>query len=254
VALAAGTAAWWDAGDKTARCEVCGVSGETTAPAPPEPRHGVAGGSAQAMAERKRARREADVRAAHPRLGGLILAVFEEPQDIKNWDKGAEGERTLGAGLDGLADAGVITLHDRRRTGTTANIDHISIAPSGVWVIDAKHYKGKVLKRDVGGWLKVDMRLFVDRRNCTKVVRAMTKQAEAIRKALGDDWAEVPVRPMLCFVDAQWSWPVKAFHLDGVVVAPPKAVRRLLLEPSRIAQAAIEQVAGTLDRRLHPAA
>ncbi len=35
-------------------------------------------------------------------------------------------------------------LHDRRIPGSRANIDHIAIATSGVWVIDAKRYKGKV--------------------------------------------------------------------------------------------------------------
>lgn len=93
------------------------------------------------MANDKRARREADVRAAHPRIGGFLLAVSEDSQDIKNWEKGAVGEKRLGAGLDGLASKGVVTLHDRLRPRTTANIDHIAIGPSGVWVIDAKRYR-----------------------------------------------------------------------------------------------------------------
>jgi len=78
------------------------------------------------MAARERARYEDRVRARHPRIGGFLLAVTEEPQVVKNWDKGAVGEEKLAAGLDGLADAGVIAIHDRRRPGTTANIDRIA--------------------------------------------------------------------------------------------------------------------------------
>jgi hypothetical protein len=87
--------------------------------------------------------------AAHPHIGGLILALTDDPQATKNWAKGAEGERKLGAGLDGLSGAGVISLHDRLRPGTQANIDHLAVTPSGIWVIDAKRYKGQVEKRDV---------------------------------------------------------------------------------------------------------
>jgi nuclease-like protein len=37
----------------------------------------------------------------------------------------------------------VRTLQSRVST-SRANIDHIAIAPSGVWVIDSKRYKGRV--------------------------------------------------------------------------------------------------------------
>jgi hypothetical protein len=38
----------------------------------------------------------------------------------------------------------VIALHDGLIPGTKGNIDHISVAPAGVLVVDAKAYKGKV--------------------------------------------------------------------------------------------------------------
>jgi hypothetical protein len=146
------------------------------------------------MADRKKAERHATIRARHPHVGGLILAVTLEPQTTKNWEVGAEGERKLGAGLDNLAGRGVIMLHDRRRPGTTANIDHLAVAPTGVWVIDAKRYAGQVSKKDVGGWFSSDVRLFVGRRDCTKLVTGMAKQVDAVRTALGAEWADVPVR------------------------------------------------------------
>ena len=45
-----------------------------------------------------------------------------------------------------------MVLHDRAVPGGRANIDHIAVVPSGVWVIDTKHYRGRLEQRDLGGW------------------------------------------------------------------------------------------------------
>ncbi|MDP9442696.1 MAG: NERD domain-containing protein [Actinomycetota bacterium] len=197
-------------------------------PGPPTP---VAGASAVREYERRKAKREEAIRTRHPRLGGLILFLSDEPASTTAWAKGAVGERKLGAGLDGLVDAGVVALHDRRIPGSKANIDHIAVTPAGVWVIDAKRYSGQVAKRDGGGWFSTDLRLYVGRRDCTKLIGVMAKQVTAVRAALGDQWAEVPVRPVLCFVDGEWGFFSRSFELDGVLVAWPKATRELLTRP-----------------------
>ena len=212
-----------------------------------------AGGSARLEFERRKTGRENKIRLRHPRIGGLILALTEEPQTTTNWAKGADGERKLGAGLDGLGPAGVVTLHDRLRPGTTANIDHLAVAPSGVWVIDAKRYKGQVARKDVGGWFSSDNRLYVGRRDCTKLAAAMSKQVAAVRRVLGQDWTDVPVRPMLCFVDAEWPWLAKPFELRGVVVTWPRAARELLVRSGPCTPATVGLIAARLAERLRPA-
>jgi hypothetical protein len=58
-----------------------------------------------------------------------------------------------------------------------------------VWVIDAKRYQGQVARKDVGGWFSTEMRLYVGRRNCTKLVEAMAKQVDAVRTVLAADRA-----------------------------------------------------------------
>ena len=203
--------------------------------------------------DRRKAKREDGVRSRHPRIGGLILAVTEEPQATKNWVTGAVGERKLGAGLDRLTPAGVVSLHDRLRPGTTANIDHLAITASGVWVIDPKRYQGEVRRRDVGGWFSTDVRLYVGRRDCTKLVEVMDKQVVAIRKALGTEWVEVPVRPMLCFVDGDWPLFSKPFELEGVLVTWPKAMRERLVRPGPYDPGTVQLIAARLDERLRPA-
>jgi hypothetical protein len=186
-------------------------------------------------------------------VGGLILALSNEPQSTTAWARGAAGERQVAAMLDRLAGDGVVALHDRRIPRRRANIDHLAVAASGVWVIDAKHYRGQVAKRDVGGWFTTDLRLYVGRRDCTRLVKAMAGQVEAARSALGPHWAEVAIHPLLCFVGAEWSLLAKPFTLEGVTVAWPKATARLLRRPGTLTLPEVAQVAGRLAQGLPPA-
>lgn len=147
----------------------------------------------------------------------------------------------------------MVVLHDRLRPGNTANIDHLAVTPNGVWVIDAKRYTGQVAKRDVGGWFSADVRLFVGRRDCSRVLTAMSKQVAAVRTALGADGAGVPVRPMICFVDAEWSWFARPFELGGVLVTWPKAACELLVRPGPCAPTDIDLIVARLYAGLRPA-
>src|ERR1700712_5809398 len=59
------------------------------------PLDGVAGASARREHQRRQAKRDAAVRTKHPRVGGLILALTDEPQSPKAWEHGAVGEERL---------------------------------------------------------------------------------------------------------------------------------------------------------------
>ena len=226
--LPAGTSAWWDSSDKTLRCQGCEGS-----PSPPRPEevtppvdNGAAGASAQRKYERLHHRREQRVRTAHPRIGGLLLALVDEPQSTQAWAVGAEGERRVGAWLDTLTATGAVVLHDRRMPGSKANIDHLVVAPSGVWVVDSKHYEGRIEYRDVGGWFRRDERLFVGGRDRTRLVHGMVGQVAAVESAVND--TDVPVHGVLCFVGPGWSLLARPFEIDGVLVAWPKAAVKLI--------------------------
>jgi predicted RNA-binding protein YlqC (UPF0109 family) len=94
----------------------------------------------------------------------------------------------------------------RRRCGSRANIDHIAICRTGIYAIDAKRYAGKVQRIDKGGWFSTDLRLYVGRRDCTKLVGRMGSQVKAIRSALGEavvQEVKVDVKAALCFVGAE---------------------------------------------------
>ncbi len=191
VALPAATVAFWDAEAKTVTCLQClergGVAvGEAAVDVEPVLDRGVPGASARRRYERLHTAREQRARAKLGRLGGLYLAMTNDPQSTVAWAQGGRGERLLGEHLEKIHDEQVVVvLHDRRIPGTRANIDHIAVTRSGaIWAIDAKNYRGKVQRIDRGGWFSTDLRLYVGRRECTKLVQGMAKQVDAIRVAL----------------------------------------------------------------------
>jgi hypothetical protein len=57
---------------------------------------GVAGASALREYERRKSKRETRIRQAHPKIGGLMLALSDDPQSTRAWQTGARGEVVLG--------------------------------------------------------------------------------------------------------------------------------------------------------------
>lgn len=181
---------------------------------------GTAGASARREFERRKARREERIRTRHPRLGGLMLAVSDEQQSTTAWDVGALGEEKLGKGLDRLASDTLRLLHDRRIPRSTANIDHLAVTAAGVYVIDAKKYRGRPHLKIDGGLFRPRLeRLLVGSRDCTKLVDGVLKQVRVVRGLLDDD---VPVHGVLCFVEADWPLIGGTFTTRGVQALWPK--------------------------------
>jgi len=217
---------------------------------------GQPGASARREHERRRANREAKIRAAHPHLGGIILALSSDPQSTTAWATGAVGEEKLGARLNGLASSTVRVLHDRRIPRTKSNIDHIVVCPSGVFVIDAKRYQGRPQLKVEGGILRPRVEtLLVGRRNCTKLVDGVLKQIALVTAALQAEpvLPEVSVRGMLCFVEADWPLIGGSFSTRGVEVLWPKKLAKQLQLPGALAEPEIEQVHRSVAAAFPPA-
>jgi len=170
-----------------------------------------------------------------------------------NADRTHDGGRALEVQLNGLSEAGVVSLHDRLRPGARATIDLVVVAPTGVWVIDTRNCNGQVVTQDVGGWVSADLHLRVGRRDRMKLVTAMSRQVDDVRQALGPAWGDVPVRPMLCFLDAEWRWYAKPFELRGVLVTWPRAAADVLGRPGPYGTVTVERMAAALDDSLRPA-
>src|SRR5882672_2434517 len=156
-ALAKGTEASWNPEAKTATCAIClGAPEVATAARADAIERGEAGSSAAHEWRRRHDRREQAIRSRYGRLSGLVLALSDDPHSTAAWAAGANGERALGKLLDPLRDEGMAVLHDRRIPCSRANIDHLVVAPWGVFVVDAKNYKGRVETRDKGGFFSTD--------------------------------------------------------------------------------------------------
>jgi len=198
---------------------------------PPEIDRGTPGASAAREWRRRHDRRETQIRDGHKRVGGLILALSSEPQSTTAWATGAIGEQKIGRNLDGLRTEGFPVLHDRRIPGTKANIDHLIIGASGVFVVDTKNYAGRVEQRDVGGWFSTDLRLYIGGRDRTKLLGGMNRQVEAVRSILAcnEMWRAVPVIPViLCVSDDNWSlFGTRPLRFGSVYVVWAKALGKL---------------------------
>ena len=214
---------------------------------------GTAGGSARREYERRKASREARVKGRlGDWLGGVVVGVTGEPQSTRAWARGARGEEELAAAL--AEGPGVTTLHDRRVPGIGGNIDHIVIAPAGVFVVDAKRYEGLIRIRDKGGLLRTDLRLYVGRRDCSKLASDMGWQVATVERALAAAALAVipPIIPVLCFVDGEWPLlrPPESFR--GVRLEGTRSIRKLITSTQLLDSAAIERLARILATAFPP--
>ena len=223
--LPRGSRARWNREERTATCLAC-LEPEALEEVVID--RGEAGGSAAREWKRRHERRESEIRSRHKHFGGVILALSDDPHSTNAWAYGANGERALGKHFDPLREKGIGVLHDRRIPGSRANIDHLVIAPHGVFVIDAKNYKGRVERRDRGGWFSTDYRLYVGGRDKTALIGGMRKQAEAVRAALGVPPGEIPIIQTICFVAADWSLFARPIQFEAVQVLWPRALTQQL--------------------------
>ncbi|WP_454116700.1 nuclease-related domain-containing protein [Microbacterium aurum] len=225
----AGADAIYERGRRTIRCVECDAP-PAEAPSA-EIMAGDAGASARREYERRRDAREQRIRAEHPKLGGLILALSDDPQSTRAWEQGAVGEELMAQRLADLPDTFRV-MHDRRIPGTRANIDHIAIGPPGVWEIDAKRYKDKRPELHVDGGIfrpRVES-LRIGGRDQTKLVDGVKSQVERVRDALADD--TIPISGVLCFLEADWPLLGGSFTVDAVhVVWPQLLLKRMTDAP-----------------------
>lgn len=224
-ALEKGCEALYEQGTRTVRCIDCQPQ---VARAVIET--GSAGASAHREYERRRIAREARVKARFGDLiGGVALALSGEPQSTRAWERGSIGEQKLAEALVGVDD--LIVLHDRRVPRTRGNIDHIVIAPAGVFVVDAKRYEGLIRIRDRGGLFSRDDRLYVGSRDCSALATNMEWQVSAVRAALDSMDPElhaVPVTPVLCFVDGEWPLLLPPESYKGVRLEGKRSIKKLV--------------------------
>ncbi|HWD47605.1 MAG TPA: nuclease-related domain-containing protein [Actinomycetota bacterium] len=186
---------------------------------------------------------------------GLVLGVlaamaagwrlrFQPSPDAVAWRRGAAGERRTARVLAALERQGWAVLHDLAVPGSRANIDHLVIGPSGVFVIDSKQYRGR-LQLDQSG------RLWHGRYPLAPALRAVTFEADQAALVLTDP--DVVVVPILAIHGTQVPWGKVV--ADGVPVVAARRLPRMLRQLPAVLGP--ERVAGLADQariRFHAAA
>jgi hypothetical protein len=183
-----------------------------------------------------------------PRAGLVGLAAgallgwrlrFHPSEQARTWQRGAHGERHTARLLDRLTRDGYVVFHDLAVPDSPANVDHLVIGPSGLFVIDTKQWTGSV-HQDVHGLVW---------HNYTPLDRTLATvrwEAAAISRILG-----TRATALLCVHGAHVQGG--GLHAQGVAIVPAHLLRSALGQDRVLSDADVAVLAATATTRLHPA-
>jgi hypothetical protein len=244
-------------------------------PVPAEPvtgSHGSPGRSAQAAYRRRRATElagwtrslawrvplvaaaglAADVLAAQsglPQAGlaGLAVAAlvgwrlrFQPSEQARTWHRGAQGERHTARLLDRLTREGYVVFHDLAVPGSDANVDHLVIGPTGLFLIDSKQWTGSAHQGADG--LAWHNHYPLDR-----TLEAVCWEARQVSRVLDSRAAA-----LLCVHGAHVQGG--GLHAQGVAIVPAHLLRSALGYDRVLSDADVDLLATTALTSLRPAA
>ncbi len=245
--VAKGERAAYDRGAKSILCLPCHTStadppapageavtvSQADAEAPAVLDVGIAGAAALREYERRKTKDDA-ARAERSALWRALNGFFypDGRQTTNAWKVGAAGEERVADALTMLVEAEAgYALHDRRVPGKRSNIDHLFVGATAVFVIDAKRYKNAevTVERTGGLFGPVTETLKVGGRRKGDIVRAIRKQCDVVALALAEaGHDDVPVVPVLCFVEAYLPRRAKNRRVGDVRLSGPKGLAELV--------------------------
>jgi hypothetical protein len=235
----------WDRSAKTVTCLAC-APGETAA------KPGVAGASAATEGARRRDKTIEEVRRKHGDHAAEVAKEMAERDNVATWGKGSKGASRLAAFVEREVGDAVIPLHDRMIPGTRGNIDHIFVASTGVWVVDAKALKGKVVQREDGPiWRREKPRLRRRPQPDEPHEERRKPGGGRDRGTQGDpELTGTDVHAGLCFLDSEWALLDFPFQVGFVWVMYPGALRKRLKKRGAVSRDKMERIARRLDLSL----
>jgi hypothetical protein len=128
-------------------------------------------------------------------VDGMLRAVHMEKQAARRSRAGCLGEQAVCSALSSLSLDGVLHLDDRRLPAdarSRANIDHLVIGPTGVFVVDAKNWAGRI---EVRGGSVLQDGVYRDERLTT--LTFLTHRVEEVMAV--SSAALVRPQPLICF-------------------------------------------------------
>jgi hypothetical protein len=125
-------------------------------------------------------------------------------------------------------------------TDSPANLDHLVLGPSGVFMIDSKQWSGQVHQSSDGLIWHNHYRL-------DRTLAIIRWEAETLGRLLG-----VPVAPLVCVHGAHIQHG--GLHAQGVAIIPASLLRSALGYDQVLSDTDVELYAATARTRLRPAA
>jgi hypothetical protein len=215
-----------------------------------------AGASADREYARRRSAREERARRRFGKVGVVANRLAGDPQHVRSWKKGAEGERHVAKRLEKLLNGGSVQLlHDRRVPGSVANIDHLSVGPAGVMVIDAKNLKGKIEVRRRGGlFSKRVEELRVGGWNKNKLIDGVERQISVVQGVLdAAGFTGVAVNGALCIASGENLPFFGGLKVRGIRIDGCRRIAKLARQSGPLETGQIDRISEALDRALKPA-
>jgi hypothetical protein len=182
----------------------------------------------------------------HGGLVGLVVAVlvgwrlrFRPSEQARTWQRGAHGERRTARLLDRFTRDGYVVFHDLAVPGSDANVDHLVIGPTGLFVIDSKQWTGSIHQG-------ADGLVWHNHYPLDRTLGTVRWEATVVGRLLG-----TRVAALLCVHGAH----VQGGGLDaqGVAIVPAHLLRGALGYDRVLSDADVELLATTARSGLRPA-
>lgn len=174
--------------------------------------------------------------------------------------KGAQGEYLMGRYLAEELASSARVLTDRQVPGDSeANIDHVVIAASGVWIVDSKKWSGEIRYRspsfpstDPKRYLNVGG---VDR---TSSIAKIFRLVIPVATIIGD--RSVPVRPAMAFIEPSWGVReglhfrrgMGPYDHEGVLLAGGHSIIAAINGPGPLTSGRVDELWRFLDAEMPP--
>jgi Nuclease-related domain len=183
----------------------------------------------------------------HAGLVGLAAAAlvgwrlrFRPSEQVTAWQRGAHGEQRTARLLDRLPRDGYVVFHDLAVPDSPANVDHLVIGPTGLFVIDSKQWTGSVQQGADGLAWHNHYRL-------DRTLETVRWEAETVGRLLG-----TCIHPLLCVHGAHVQGG--GLHAQGVAIVPAYLLCGALGYDRVLSDTDVELLATTAWTSLCPAA
>jgi hypothetical protein len=158
------------------------------------------------------------------------------------WSIGANGEAATARYLDPLAEHGFVVMHDLSIPRSKANVDHVVIGPTGVFVVETKNIRGKV--RIDGETVRIDGRR-------VEILAEVRREVDAVVSVLGPFLREkrVGIAAVVCAHRAELPWFRR--KVGRIRFVYPKHLTKLILDgPTVLSETDIAELRSLLGQWL----